>query len=132
MPRTIWLPGGLLLLLAASEYGSPVLHQATGWPLAWCDYILQGAGMAVLWSLVVALVPRTIVLPPGVAACIMGAFEALQRPVCAVAQMLDPVDLSDGRTLCQAHTGMDLYALGIASLSVLAVLLAVWASDGRR
>lgn len=129
--RGAWVPGALLLLLAASEYGSPVLHAATGWPLDWCDYILSGAGTAGLWAAVVALVPRTLVLPPGAAVCVWGAFEALQRPACAVAQMLRPVPLDSQRTLCELHTGVDLYAFGVAALSVLASLLAAWASSRR-
>lgn len=130
--RTIWLPGLLLIILAASEYGTPVLHAATGWGLDWCDYILAGAGTAALWSMVVALVPRTLVLPPGAAVCVWGAFEALQRPACAVAQLLRPLPLDGQRTLCELHTGVNLYAFGIAALSVLAVLLAAWAHSDRR
>lgn len=129
--RTTWLPGLLLLILAASEYGSPVLHAATGWGLDWCDYILAGCGTAALWSIVVALVPRTLVLPPGVAVCVWGAFEALQRPTCAVAQLLRPLPLDGQRSLCELHTGWDMYAFGLAALCVVAALLASWAADSR-
>lgn len=128
--RSAWMPGCLLLILAGGEYGGPVLSDLTGWPVEWCDYILSGAATAALWALAGAHLPRTLLMPPGAAVCVWGAFEALQRPACAVAQMLDPVPLDGLTTLCQAHTGVDLYALGVAGLSVLAALLAGW-SDGR-
>lgn len=125
-----WLPGALLLLLAGGDYGAPVLAALSGWPMDWCDYMLQGARTAGLWALVVALVPRSLVLPPGAAVCVWGAWEALQRPACAVAQMLHPVPLrpDDTRSLCELHSGVDLYALGIAAIAVLAVLVAAWAT----
>ena len=132
--RQVWLPGTLLLLLAGGDYGAPVLAAATGWPLDWADYILQGARTAALWALVVALLPRSLLLPPGAAICIWGAWEALQRPACAIAQMLHPVPLqpADTRTLCQLHSGVDFYALGVAAVAVLAVLMAAWATADQK
>lgn len=122
------VPGALLLILAGSQYGDTALAALTGWPLDWCYALLQAAGQTALWAMVAALVPRGIALVPGAAVCILGAFEGAQRAACIVAQMLRPVELSADTNLCEAHTGVALYAWGLAALSVTAVIIAAWAT----
>lgn len=122
------VPAVLLLVYAGGHYGDAALAALTGWPIEWAYALCQSAAQAALWVLVAALVPRGALLLPGALVCVMGAADALLRCGCIVAQMLRPAALASGGNLCDAHSGVNLYAWGLASLSVLAVLIAAWAT----
>lgn len=125
---TAWVPGLLLITLGAGHYGDEAMASATGWPIEWAYAICQAGAQAVLWVLVVALVPRTLLLIPGVIICTVGAAESLMRAGGLVLQQLAPIAVPDGANLLDARTGLDLYAWGLAMLSVCASTLAAWAT----
>lgn len=114
----------LLALFALANYApeaiAALLRQSVG---AW-DYVLQGIQAGALWA-VVGLSMQHIVAR---AACALGAWEAMQRPVCRLAFPMDRPPQAGGLNLCEVAVGMP-----IAWINALAVLfVAALAQEAQR
>lgn len=120
------MTAGLLLLALftlanyAPEFIASSLRQSVG---AW-DYVMQGVQAAGLWA-VVGMCMQHIVAR---AACALGAWEAMQRPICRLAFPMDRPPQTGGLNLCEAVVGMP-----IAWINALAVLfVAALAQEAQR
>lgn len=92
----------LLLLFGLANYGPELVAWATGESAKAWDYVLQGSQAAALWALLAGLMSHVLAR----AACALGAFEALQRPVCRLMFPMDRPPQTGGLNLCEAAVGL--------------------------
>ena len=128
MTRTIWRPGLILLAVAVQHYADRPLDALTGWGDGECYAVAQAAGQAMAWAIIGSW-PR---LPwPAVMACALGAWGSLARVSCLVGQILAPVVIPAGATICGARMGIDFEAWDLEALAACALAFAGWASAQR-
>lgn len=114
----------LLLLFALANYGPELVAWAAGESAKAWDYVLQGVQAAALWALIAGFMPHVLVR----AACALGAWEAMQRPVCRLMFPMDRPPQTGGLNLCEAAIG-----LPVAWVNALAALfVAVLAQEVQR
>lgn len=105
----------LLLLFALANYGPELVAWAAGESAKAWDYVLQGVQAAALWALIAGLVPHVLAR----AACALGAWEAMQRPVCRLMFPMDRPPQTGGLNLCEAAMGLPVaWANALAALFV--------------
>jgi hypothetical protein len=92
----------LLLLFGLANYGPELVGWAAGQSAKAWDYVLQGAQSAALWALLASMVPHILAR----ASCALGAFEAMQRPVCRLMFPMDAPPQTGGPNLCEAAIGV--------------------------
>lgn len=125
---------GLLLIAAGGmHYSDWLIAALTGWPIDLAYGIGQAGGEVLLWAvagaLAAAVLPSRTERVLGTLITGYGAAESLLRASCLAWQAAEPVAIAAGQTVCEAHTGLDIYALGLAVLAVLASLLGAWAAQ---
>lgn len=114
----------LLLLFCMANYGPELVAWVTGESAKAWDYVLQGTQAAALWALVAGVMPHILAR----SACALGAFEAMQRPVCRLMFPMDRPPQTGGMNLCEAAVG-----LPVAWVNALAALfVAVLAQEVQR
>ena len=113
----------LLALFALTNYGAEVLAVFLNQSSRAWEYVLQGGEAAALWAVVAAGVQHIVAR----GACALGAWEAMQRPVCRLAFPMDRPPATD-LNLCEAAIG-----LPVAWLNALAALfVAILAQEVQR
>ena len=114
----------LLVLFGLANYGPELVAWATGESAKAWDYVLQGTQAAALWTLLAGFIPHILAR----ATCALGAFEAMQRPVCRLMFPMDRPPQTGGLNLCEAAVGMP-----VAWINALAALfVAVLAQEVQR
>lgn len=124
---------GLLLIAAGvMHYSDWLIAGLSGWPIDLAYGIGQAGGEVLLWAvagaLAAAVLPSRTERALGWLITWYGAAESLLRVSCLAWQAVDPVEIVGEQTICEAHTGLNVYAIGLAVLAVLASLLGAWAS----
>lgn len=114
----------LLLLFGLANYGPELVAWVTGESAKAWEYVIQGVQTAALWTLVAGFIPHMLAR----ATCALGAFEAMQRPVCRLMFPMDRPPQTGGMNLCEAAVGMP-----VAWINALAALfVAVLAQEVQR
>ena len=114
----------LLALFALANYAPEAIADLMRQSASAWDYVLQGVQSAALWA-VVGLSMQHLVAR---AACALGAWEAMQRPICRLAFPMDRPPAAGGLNLCEVAVGMP-----IAWINALAVLfVAALAQEAQR
>jgi hypothetical protein len=114
----------LLAVLVLAAYGPEPLAAIVGGTVAAWDYVLSGAQALTLW-LAVCILARHWVLR---VVCILGAWEAVQRPVCRALFPMDRPPQTGDVPLCEAAFGAPVAWLGV----VLALFVALLTQEAAR
>ncbi len=112
-------PGlALLALFALANYAPEALASLLGHSERAWDYVLQGAQSAVLWAWLGVHMPAVLAR----AACALGAWEAMQRPVFRLMFPMDRPPQVGDMTLGEAAIGLPVVWLNaLAALFVAAL-----------
>ena len=114
----------LLMLFGLANYGPELVAWVTGGSAKAWDFVLQGVQSAALWTLIAGCIPHVLAR----ATCALGAFEAMQRPVCRVMFPMDRPPQTGAMNLCEVAIGMP-----VAWINALAALfVAVLAQEVQR
>jgi hypothetical protein len=107
----------LLVLFGLANYGPELVASVLGGSVKAWDYVLQGTQSAALWVTLASFMPQIVAR----ASCALGAFEAMQRPVCRAMFPMDKPPQTGDLTLCEAAIGLP--AAWISALAALFVAL---------
>jgi hypothetical protein len=114
----------LLVVLVLAAYGPEPMAAIAGGTVAAWDYVLNGVQSLVMWLGGCALARHWLLR----AVCILGAWEAWQRPVCRAMFPMDRPPQTGGVPLCEAAFGAPVAWLGV----VLALFVALLTQEAQR